>query len=129
VADTDARLYFNGANGGVGRRATELGAGIAPITQARFTANARWIVYTSIDGTIAMARNPYFTCRVDWDQSRTVGPSDVAAFVQTWSRGAADGTVAGDFDRNGVVEPADVSAFVNAWFAALGRPCNGGSDQ
>lgn len=62
-------------------------------------------------------------CAADWDQSGSVTPADVAAFVSDWTLSLLEGTLLGDADGNGSVQPADVGAFVNSWFAALTSGC------
>lgn len=66
---------------------------------------------------------PGVACRADWDQDGSVIPSDVAAYINTWSTGVAGGSLDADMDGNGTVQAVDVSIYVNQWFAAIGGSC------
>lgn len=62
-------------------------------------------------------------CRADWNRDGTVTPSDVAAYVNTWSLDLQMGTSASNFDANPAITPADVAAYVSAWFDGLVNGC------
>ncbi len=52
-------------------------------------------------------------CRVDFDGSGSLSPSDIFAFLSAWFAGSASA----DFDMSGSLSVQDIFAFINAWFA------------
>ncbi|MBX3358879.1 MAG: hypothetical protein KF745_10670 [Phycisphaeraceae bacterium] len=63
--------------------------------------------------------HPGSPCRSDWDHNGIIEPTDIAAFIQSWSADIAQGTTIADFDNTGVTDSADLAAFINAWTTDL----------
>ncbi|MBX3356837.1 MAG: hypothetical protein KF745_00260 [Phycisphaeraceae bacterium] len=62
-------------------------------------------------------------CRPDWDHNGSLEPSDIAAFIVSWTTSLSQGTLGGDYDGNGTVEPSDIAQFVAAWLTGLQNGC------
>ena len=55
-------------------------------------------------------------CRADIDRDGTVGPSDLAALLGSWSTAGSAGTAgSADLSGNGVVDAPDLSLLLAAW--------------